>query len=234
MEPNSRKLALRVLAGFLVLILPACGIAVWNTIRTRSAAREILRDIGDLQVGEATFANAQRITQKYSQYLLGSSEPCSPMSCRFSFGFDNRWLSKTGLTPLTTFTAQLYVARGKVTWTELMLATDPVTKVFVEEYPSGTQTSTFLAGGKLITVHPLPHAILIDVKFTSDANPIQKNAAMAFDLNCLTKLGGCKYERKCFHEFVWTTPPQISRPSIARVRLVFRRPMADLLFEMSV
>lgn len=190
---QSNKIAFQALVGVLFLMLFTCGTIFWHTIRTRDVAGSVLRDVGDLQVGQATFADAQRISTRYSRYLMSSSEPCTPTNCLLVFGFDNRWLSSIGLTRLTTFTAQLQVSNGKVTWIELMMATHPATKVFVEEFPSGAQASAYVANGKLITAHPSPRAILIDVKFTPEANPVQKNAALAFDLNCLTKLGGCKY-----------------------------------------
>lgn len=192
-QSNSNKIAFQVLVGVLFLMLFTCGTIFWHTIRARDVARSLLRDVGALQVGQATFADTQRISARYSRYLMPSSEPCTPTSCHLAFGFDNRWLSRIGLTPLTTFTAQLQVSNGKVTWIELMMATRPATKVFVEEFPAGTQASAYVANDKLIMAHSLPRAILITIQLTPDADPLQKKAALAFELDCLIKLGGCKY-----------------------------------------
>ena len=192
-QRSSNRTALEALVAFLFLLLLTWGLVYWSTIRTREMARAVLHDVGDLQVGQATFADAQRVSRQYSRYLMSSDEPCIPTSCHLAFGFDNRWLSRIGLAPLTTFIAQLSVSNGKVTWMELLMGAGPTTKVLVEEFPPGTQSRAYDVNGKLIMAHPSPRAILIVVQFTPDADPLQKKAALAFNLDCLTKLGGCKY-----------------------------------------
>jgi len=183
-------------SGLLLVALLTLGAARWATFSTRSAAKALLLEIRALRVGEVTFANAEKLSTIYASYRTSGSEPCSSKECNFAFGFDNGWLHKLGLAPYTVLTYQLYVTNGRVAWIELMMATDPIAKAVVEESLAGRDVSPYDVNGKLVTLGSVSHAILIDVKFTPQANPSQKERSLAFNLSCLTSIGGCKYSEE--------------------------------------
>ena len=200
MSPTRASLNQRVLiatSSLLLMALFIVGVAWGNAFSTREAAKALLRDVGGIRVGEATYAEAVKLSTKYAVYRTAASEPCSPTMCNYSFGFDNEWLSRLHLVPGTVLTVQVYVSDGKVTWIELMMGTSGIGGAIavVQEFPSLKTGPHFAAGGKVVTHNPW-HALQTNVQFTADAPTIDKERALAFNLSCLTKLGGCEFSEE--------------------------------------
>lgn len=193
-EVDVKKLPV-VVSGFLLLAIFIWAAIWWVTLGTQKAAEALLGDVRHLRAGESTFSDARNFSSKYARYLSVDSSSCSQMSCNFSFSFDNRWLHNIRFTAYTLFTCQIVVTSDRVTWMELMMATDAGSRVFIEQFPSAGRLAPYKSGGKMTTSAPW-HAILIDVQFTPDASTSLKENALAFNLPCLTKLGGCRYSEE--------------------------------------
>jgi hypothetical protein len=181
----------------MTLVVLALGLIYLKAVQTEHAAQSALDAVRSLTIGSSNLADVQSLSRKYAPYSKYSSQTCIPETCEISLEFDNRWLAITRFAPETSFRLDLSVRADKVERISLLMATGGIggVRAWVEQFPDRLPIPAYAVDGKRNTTPPW-HFSLITVRFTPRASSAQKDGALAFNLNCLTKLGGCKYSEQ--------------------------------------
>lgn len=106
-----------ILIGLLATCILTIGILYGIAARHRSRAEAFLRDFAELKLGESTFADAQRLAEKYQGipwYITASDMRCTFQSCAVAFQFDNMPLSFVPFVHYAQFFGLIHVKDGIV------------------------------------------------------------------------------------------------------------------------
>ena len=181
-------------AAALGLLWGALGaVAIRNTRATRARAEEFLKDFTQFEVANATRNDVTPLLSKYhgKWRTYGPYPPacCGPESSIAEFVFDNHWQHWIFFKPLTRLVADIGINGNGVCDRSLSLLsfTKAPFGILVQEFPNAQQPSPFLARLNMFkTITTL----------TTSATPVQRAAAYSLDLNCLSKLAGCRDARE--------------------------------------
>jgi len=193
MKPRFGSIIVRGLVA-LVVVWAALGVvAVYKTRKVRTDAGEFLKDFTQLQVGKATLDEVRPLVDGYHgewrTYGLFPPACCGPGSKMAEFVFDNHWQHWFFFTPLTVLGADIGINGNGVCDRSMSLFT--VTKaplgVSVHEFPEGEQPGLF---------HSRLNIFKTIVTLTVSASSAQRTAAYSVNLDCLTKLRGCRDARE--------------------------------------
>lgn len=106
------------------------------------------------------------------------------------FSGDNKGLYHFGLVPGARFVGGLKVRQGVLVEISVSLLSDPNDDASTEETVGGPVVSVYEVGGKKLASERAYSYGWAGI--TSTATPDQREKAYAYNLACLTKLGGCK------------------------------------------
>jgi len=177
----------------ILALLFGAGFSARLVIRTRRAAEAFLKRTERLAVGVTTYKEANEILEPYAKYLSRSGE-CTTNHCILLFGFKNSFLSSLHLAPATEFGGSLVFENGFL-WeriTYLCQGTCCVDHIIEGKIlvapadPSSPDFSLVLQRGE--DGFPWKGGVMLTPKATVQ----QRHDAYSFNLNCLSKLGGCK------------------------------------------
>src|SRR3989304_7178606 len=96
------------------LLAAALALLFWLPAHPRQRAEAFLRDLQSLEVGEATFEQAQQLAQRHAGSVPRRAPQCTADRCEFDFFFENRLLSCLHLSPTTVLGATIKVQDGRV------------------------------------------------------------------------------------------------------------------------
>src|SRR5579863_6753455 len=170
--------------------------------KTQHEAQAFLQDFVNLPLGTSSFQDVRRFVDKYHDRLwVGdliyghslnlpspSSLPqgCVADKCDYTFAFKNTWLSRLRLAPFTDFAAEIKVRNGQAA----MRIVDYVCKRGDSGFiASVVDDSTGELRGGFPASRNIQKTIII---LTSESTTAQRKQAYAFNLVCLSKIGGCK------------------------------------------
>jgi hypothetical protein len=109
--------------GIVVVILLGLFTAgLWfRTTYQRNQAEALLKDVDSLELGTATFSEAQQIAGKYGGLAVPSQQGsyCTAQDCTFTFLFENKFLSGLNRRRRVSFTVGLMIENGKVVGKEV-------------------------------------------------------------------------------------------------------------------
>ena len=195
------KVRIRLLLLAVVIAVALCGIFVFVARYPRSRAERLLADISGLSLNRTTFEEARSVTTAYGGHNVG---PCTREKCRYDITVSNRILYWLGLSKLKQFGVTLVIEDNRVDRISFAITCSPVS---LDQYPLGTGVSVkdeacypcfegqrpFLA--KQNGVDPMRPAQII-VELTGASTQLQRRAAYALDLSCLSDLGDCPRPEK--------------------------------------
>jgi hypothetical protein len=164
----------------------------------KAQAESLLKDLTSLTVGSSTESDVERLTRKYSRYVV--SRESSDDVVTTTFTVQNRWLASLRLEPAAWFRASLGTKRGYVyhigAWLMCSMDIYPTFQAsagMVDEYSEYPAYMTPQGHFEFPTPVGKPY---LKVLLDSHASPVQRRHAFNFSFNCLTKLGG-GYDLPC-------------------------------------
>ncbi len=190
-----KRLAL-LLVGVIVVGLFAFGVFLGWASHKRTRAESLLRSIARLNLGAATFADAQNLAQKYGgEPWNGPSREtsCSSQNCGLRFAFDNKPLSYIPGVRGVEFVAGLTVRDGYVVSREVEYST-LTTSYFDFAYilldgMKFTGVRDWEVKKLKVDAQGTPHTI--EVNLGPLATLDERASAYSIDLSCLARLHGC-------------------------------------------
>ncbi len=202
-----RTLARRLLRELAYVVVLGSPVLVFFLVALpRSHAAQLLRQLRAVQVSHTPF---QRVEQLAAQY--GGNAACLGDNCLFEF--QNTWLQRLRLAPATQFSVMLQrrgspsdPGGGEVGALDMAML---VSRGASRAGDGGAIASALVfdrAGAgpyrASITFGPDGRPGRTVVTLAAGATPAQRAQARAFNLACLTKLGGCRTSRQLLPE-VW-------------------------------
>ena len=199
-KAGARALSRRVLIVFAIMVAivsMAVIAAVLSARATQRRAGRFLADLTALRLGESTFDDAKRLKDRYDGFVFPVSDDprdCTAERCGFAFRFENTWLSRLRLAVPTALFCGVTVRAGRVDGRSAWLACDTrpfETDVMVIEGPPnrfGPPDRHEELGG----IYHHAKAGHWVIKLASPANPALRQSAFAFNLGCLSRIGGCR------------------------------------------
>lgn len=179
----------------------------------RSQAVKLLRQLSTIQVNRSHFQQAQALATQF-----GGQAACVGDNCLFQF--QNAWLHRLHLAPLTEFTVMLVrggaasdPGGGSIRAVDIAMLVNapdqdgPIASALVFERAGAQGDAPFQAS---ITIASDGHPGRTVVIMTPQASAREKMRARAFNLRCLTRLGGCKTSRDLLPG-VWNGARRIER-----------------------
>ena len=165
------------------------GISVYRTRRDVTATLNEFKELGTSRNPTASFESLQR---KYGS-KLHPNEGCTQQHCQYEMSLSNRNISELRVVPYTEMNFWFTVDEGSLQWALLEYRTalrgphSPV--VHVQE--------GMCAHGCGVRFDLNPHGSTQEmwngiVEFDTRATPQQRDAALALNLDCLARIGGCK------------------------------------------
>lgn len=175
-----------------VLFVAFCVFVAVSVFTTRRNANEKLNDIERLVVSSSPQANWKQLQRKYGAKLQ-SAVGCTELMCQYEITISNRELAFLRLVPYTEMNVWFTVYKGSLVWTMVEYRTalrgpnSPV--VHVQE--------GVCAHGCGVRFDVNPHGTTQQtsngiVEFDTRATPAQRRAALALNLGCFARIGGCK------------------------------------------
>jgi len=184
-----RKIALTILGGAALLFSILLTCALGQAYRARAEGDAFLSDVRGLRVGQSTYDDVLRIQTKYKSYSSVEGNRCDRDLCDVDFLSGNKWLYELGLVPGAMFTGGVRVRGGVLTRISVGFLSAPPYGAATEEIPADPSVSPYEVHGR---VYSSETYAFISVRITSAASEDERQKAYAYNLACLTKLGGCK------------------------------------------
>lgn len=205
----------------LVIIIFLGGLAVAGTVyrqkQVQRNAEMFLADLKGLSGKTVTYQDIMRLTQKYHAALYNPESPCSVQACLYSFVFTNGPLAYLFAARHIGFSTALATGKSLEGTAGLSVVSifgslvsdlphgPPDCVLFVRENArdpapaSGVTVSQDLGGGK-----PWKMSITL---WPEASRPVREQA-YSFNLDCLSKIGGCRTLRELMKS-AWP-PPDIA------------------------
>lgn len=198
MTANSKKIALSVCSGGLILFVGALGIGLIDAYLNQRNAERVLGAFKTIRVGSTDSAKALQIVGANPTHRYDGQESEFP---EWVFHYDNGYLHKMRLSPYTSFDAILVFKDGIVQEKGVSVFVATGFAVTVDErkrgfrLPNGIATSEDLPHNVAQSRNSPPIVRTISVYDDDSYGEKGLDADWIVDLGCLTKLGGCKDAR---------------------------------------
>ena len=193
-----KKFLIYVLGILVVLTVSEAAYAY----RIRSQAEQFLAAVKNMTVGKTSF---QEVLQVESLFPANSSrsDTCKPSSCTIYFSFGTGWLHKAGLMPPGRFGGGITIRDGAVSQIELVLQSGPTLSAAIKESAESTSTTPYRIEVRKASSGNAYYSLTL-ILSSPAPEELRKNT-YDFDMDCLTKLGGCKDARQMLPRAPLTT-----------------------------
>ena len=174
------------------LVTMAIVAADLSARRTRRIAEKFLTEFTALKIGESTFEDARMLADRFNgqAYPVNGSETGSPPDLQYAFGFENTWLHRLHIAVPTILLANVTVGNGRVTGRGFRYGS--VTPSRDSEFG----VSDGRGEGPPFEIRHYRGRGYWMIYLTPAASPEQRRLAYALNLECLSKLGGCKLKQE--------------------------------------
>ena len=178
-----------VAAAIVLLCTAFLVIAAWTT---RTDVTMMLSELRGLGTSHDPTTGFQKLQQKYGS-KLHPIEGCAPQDCEYEITFWNKAVSAFRVVPYAEMNVWFEVYKGSLVFALLEYRTalrgpnSPV--VHVQQGMCGQGCGVRFDVNPHGTTQNMWNGI---VEFDTKATPEQRNAALALNLDCFTRLGGCK------------------------------------------
>jgi len=193
----TRALISKLSVGLLLLVAAWAllgAVALYWTHKTRIEAGDFLRDLAQLEIGKSELGEVTPLVDKYhgkwrKSTTSGAGSPCGQGASVVDFMFENRWLHWSLFAPLTGFSGTIYVKDNRVCFRSMgmVIFVDGIAGVHVQEFRESPVLRPFSA-----RLNPVKTIVTLDVGATTE----ERGAAFSLNLDCLTKLRGCRDARE--------------------------------------
>jgi len=188
METVAKRVVLAVVIALIVLGA-FLGISVYRLRRQATTLLNEFRELGTSTDPTASFA---RLKQKYTSQIR-RLELCAPKECQYEMTFSNKALSRLRVVPYTEMNLIFIELDGALR--SVML--DYRAALTSRESPTVHIEQGSFAKGCGTRFDVSPHGTSRQmwsglVVYDQRATPQQRDAALALNVNCLVRLGGCK------------------------------------------
>jgi hypothetical protein len=211
--------SLRATISVVSLILIAwLGITWAVTVQQRSRARAFLQEFLTLNLGESTFADAQRLAESYGGKPWSASSQdakCSAQSCELLFAFDNKPLRSLPGIRGVYFGGVITVKSGRIVessivYQRLASSGEPVSEGGNPEYEylygvtdvAERKDGEYGVSKKEVDAQGIPHFLMVVLGPNSTAEA--RKRAYSLDLSCLAQLNACN-NASAFYPPGWQT-----------------------------
>jgi hypothetical protein len=180
------------LLGLAVTLIGLCAFAGMAAYKTYAEARAALNEFQALGTSKDPTASFELIRQKYGSKLR-AVEGCTQQLCQYEMSLSNRNISLLRIVPYTEMNFWFTVDDRSLQWALLEYRTalrgpnSPV--VHVQEGMCAHGCGTRFDVNPHGTTQQMWNGL---VMFNTRATPQQRDAALAFDLDCFARIGGCK------------------------------------------
>jgi hypothetical protein len=178
-------------------------LAIWSANRTRRQAEHFLRDFVSLEVGKSRLEDLRRLAEQHGGTEAVVPPELAPAGCApdcrtFSFWFESLWLHRLGLGPATAVVAGLQTGGGRLLSRAIIIES-------TAEWDSAVDVSEDLSSrsGKSYSIRFRSMRPRWCVEFTPEAPAELRRQAFAVNLNCLSRIRGCKTKEEILPGVQW-------------------------------
>ena len=185
-------LARRIVVAFAILVLLVTA-ALYRAIeQPRWQAAKLLRQTQALQIGQTPFSRIEQLVAEYPGRNTCYEDDCSVR-------FDNVWMHRLDLAPVTQLQVILHRRESRLAGINMaMMVVDkslqqqPLATAMVFDGPQQGGSPAWRA---VITDDASRRPVKTFVQMSPQASADQRTAAFGFNLDCLTRRGGCQTSR---------------------------------------
>jgi len=189
-----RRVLFTILAATAAILLTLLAVAFAQAYRARAFGNEFLADVRNLRVGQSTYQDVLRVQAKYRPRSSSELGNCEQNLCDMAFSGGNEQLYRLGLVPGDVFIGSLRVRQGVLVKIGISYQSNSHYDANTEETVGGPGGLACEVGGKAIASERTYSYVW--ARITSATTPGERQKAYAYNLDCLTKWGGCKDANK--------------------------------------
>lgn len=208
----TRTKLLRMSAAFVLtlLVLGASMIAV-EAVQISRKAERLLAEAREIKVGESNSAQVLQLVKRYHGQARKGVE-CTPSDCPYDIVITNRSLSRFRLAPYTDFAVSFVIGEGRTIHIDFGLMSqfkgptyysgrlvygEATSFSFLAQVVDDLEYSQHYASREKYSVaikrdYEKNRPAVVSVYLTPSADAVTRDKALAFNLGCLSKLGGCR------------------------------------------
>ena len=188
MKATTRKIAI----GLVVLLICGFGFVSASTYLTYRTAKKRLREFKELSLSQDPTVQFEALRRKYGTKLR-PLEGCTQRLCQYELDLSNRPIAALRLVPYTEMNIWFTVYEGSLETAMLEYRT----ALRERDSPVLHVQEGMCSRGCGVRFDVNPHGTTAQiwnglVEFDTRADSEQRNAALALNLGCLSRLGGCK------------------------------------------
>jgi hypothetical protein len=187
-----KNTAKTMMLGLVALSITFCAFVSTSAYKTRTDATARLNEFRELGTSKNPTASFASLRRKYGSKLR-TIEGCTQQLCQYEMSLSNESISTFHVAPYTEMNVWFTVYEGSLQWAMLEYRTalrgpnSPVVRVH----------EGMCAHGCGVRFDVNPHGTTQQmwnglVSFDTRATTQQRNAALAVNLECLARIGGCK------------------------------------------
>ncbi len=208
-------------ACVITALLIAGSVIAFEAAQTRRSAEGLLLEARELRVGDSNSVRVLQLAEKYHGGIRKGVE-CKPSNCAIDIEIRNRSLSRFHLAPPTSFAVSFFTSQGRSVqisfgmMSTILGPTYYLRRWFYGEAPSFTFAAEVLDDLEKSEFHQSDEKYsalarrdyfqnrpeILIVHLTPKVDLKVRDKALAFNLSCLSKLGGCR-DASEFLPVVW-------------------------------
>jgi hypothetical protein len=178
--------------AFAALSTAFCGLVGLSMLKTRRDAAARLDELRELGVSGNPTAAFESLQQRYGNKLC-RTEGCTQQLCQYEISLSNRSISALRVVPYTEMTVWFTMYKGSLQFALLEYRTARTGP----ESPVIHIQEGMCSHGCGVRFDVNPHGTTQQmwnglVDFDTRATPQQRDAALALNLDCFARIGGCK------------------------------------------
>lgn len=203
--------SLRIGAAFvLALIVIAGSMIAIETVRARRKAERLMAEVRALRVGDSNLDKVYQLVERYNGRVR-DGDKCKTAECTVEIIITNQSLSRYHLASWTFFGVTFFIRQGRTVRISLVLESEikdlsyffkrlvygqEIDFVCVASISDDLEYSKYNQSGERYRVvarrdvENRPERLIVLLSPTVDA--VTRDKALAFNLGCLSKLGGCR------------------------------------------
>jgi len=175
-----------------VTLIGLCAFVVISAYKTRAEAGAALNEFRELGTSKDPTASFELLRRKYGS-KLHAIEGCTQQLCQYEMSLSNGSISRLRVVPYTEMNVCFTVFKGSLQVAMLEYRT----ALKARNSPVVHVQQGMCAHGCGVRFDVNPHGTSQQmwnglVEFDTKATPQQRDAALALNLECLARIGGCK------------------------------------------
>lgn len=191
--PRALRIAAWVFAAGLGVAVAAL---VWSTHATKRRAAKVLYEVQAFDLNNTTPEGIRSMVDRLGGEVSPSATNCPAEDCLLFIWVANKWMPRLRLAPPMSLTVWIRIQGGKAIYRKVEL----VNRAYEGHVPSASVTEYActeceVPNDKPFRIGGLRYEdgtpIYMLVYLNARASPEQRRRAYAFNLECLTKFGGC-------------------------------------------